>query len=80
MTYKGEVHGITRFGISKMSESTLMLASFEQTSEHLFDAAVCGKSDAVLGVSESVILGVPISVGTGCIELYWRGDLPIKER
>jgi DNA-directed RNA polymerase III subunit RPC1 len=72
MTYKGEVHGITRFGISKMSGSTLMLASFEQTSEHLFDAAMYGKSDPVAGVSESIILGVPISVGTGCIELYWK--------
>lgn len=72
MTYKGEVLGITRFGISKMSCSTLMLASFEQTSDHLFDAAIKSKEDPVIGVSESIILGKPISIGTGSVELYWN--------
>ena len=36
-----------------------MLASFEKTTDHLFDASAFGKSDAVLGVSESIILGNP---------------------
>jgi len=40
MTYRGEVLGITRFGIAKMKDSTLMLASFEKTPDHLFNAAV----------------------------------------
>jgi hypothetical protein len=31
MTYKGEVLGITRFGMAKMKDSVLMLASFEKT-------------------------------------------------
>lgn len=35
MTYKGEVLGITRFGVSKMKDSVLMLASFEKTTDHL---------------------------------------------
>lgn len=35
----GEVLGITRFGVAKMKESVLMLASFEKTTDHLFDAA-----------------------------------------
>ncbi|WUR03078.1 DNA-directed RNA polymerase III subunit RPC1 [Vairimorpha necatrix] len=74
MTYKGEVLGITRFGISKMSCSTLMLASFEQTSDHLFDAAIRNKSEDVRGVSESIILGKPIGLGTGGVELYWDGE------
>jgi DNA-directed RNA polymerase III subunit RPC1 len=30
MTFKGQVLGITRFGVSKMRESVLMLASFEK--------------------------------------------------
>ena len=30
MTYKGEVLGITRFGLSKMRDSVLQLASFEK--------------------------------------------------
>lgn len=42
MTFKGEVLGITRFGIAKMKESVFMLASFEKTTDHLFDAAQAG--------------------------------------
>ena len=34
MTFKGEVLGITRFGIAKMRESVLALASFEKTTDH----------------------------------------------
>jgi len=36
MTYKGEVLGITRFGMSKMKDSVLMLASFEKTTGTFF--------------------------------------------
>ena len=39
MTCRGEVLGITRHGMAKMKESVLMLASFEKTADHLFDAA-----------------------------------------
>ena len=42
MTFKGEVHGITRFGIAKMKDSVFMLASFEKTADHLFEAALHG--------------------------------------
>ncbi|TBT96879.1 subunit Rpb1 of DNA-directed RNA polymerase, partial [Hamiltosporidium magnivora] len=72
MTYRGEVLGITRFGISKMKCSTLMLASFEQTGDHLFEAALYGNVDSVLGVSESIIMGRGISIGTGATELYYE--------
>ncbi|KAM0688504.1 DNA-directed RNA polymerase III subunit C1 (rpo31) [Conglomerata obtusa] len=72
MTAKGVVLGITRFGISKMKMSTLMLASFEQTSDHLFDAALKGKKDAVKGVSESIIVGKRIEIGTGVVDLYYQ--------
>eukprot|EP00531_Pseudo-nitzschia_arenysensis_P016415 CAMPEP_0116149954 /NCGR_PEP_ID=MMETSP0329-20121206/19262_1 /TAXON_ID=697910 /ORGANISM="Pseudo-nitzschia arenysensis, Strain B593" /LENGTH=160 /DNA_ID=CAMNT_0003646381 /DNA_START=293 /DNA_END=773 /DNA_ORIENTATION=+ len=64
MTFKGEVLGITRFGVSKMRESVLMLASFEKTTDHLFDAAVHGRSDEIVGVSECIIMGTPIPIGT----------------
>ncbi|KAF5389823.1 hypothetical protein D9757_003589 [Collybiopsis confluens] len=57
MSYKGEVLGITRFGVAKMKDSVLMLASFEKTTDHLFDAAAFGKADAISGVSESIIMG-----------------------
>ena len=42
--------GITRFGIARMKDSVLMLASFERTTDHLFDAAVHGRVDDISGV------------------------------
>jgi len=72
MTCRGEVLGITRHGLAKMKESVLMLASFEKTSDHLFDAAYFGQKDAIKGVSESIILGIPMNVGTGLLRLLYR--------
>lgn len=72
MTFKGEVLGITRFGISKIRESVFMLASFEKTTDHLFDAAVHGRADEIVGVSECIIMGTEVPVGTGLPSLFWR--------
>lgn len=69
MTNKGEVLGITRFGIAKMKDSVLMLASFEKTTDHLFDAALHGRVDEVTGVSECIIMGIPMPVGTGLFKI-----------
>lgn len=69
MTYRGEVLGITRFGIAKMKESVLMLASFEKTADHLFEAALRGTADDISGVSECIIMGTPMPVGTGLFTL-----------
>ena len=56
MTYRGETLGITRFGVTKMKQSVLMLASFEKTADHLFEAAIRGTHDAISGVSEWSVL------------------------
>jgi DNA-directed RNA polymerase III subunit RPC1 len=61
--------GITRFGIAKMKDSVLMLASFEKTTDHLFEASFYGKKDTILGVSECIIMGHPMSIGTGLFKL-----------
>jgi len=74
MTFKGEVLGITRFGVAKMRESVLMLASFEKTTDHLFDAAVHSRRDKIVGVSESIIMGVPVPLGTGPFKLLRDAD------
>lgn len=74
---------MTRFGIEKMKESVLTLASFEKTADHLFDAALHGRKDHVIGVSDRVILGIPILVGTGVFSIihkpYNYGVLPPKK-
>ncbi|CDI76181.1 DNA-directed RNA polymerase, related [Eimeria acervulina] len=81
MTFRGEVLGINRFGIQKMRASTLVLASFEETNEHLFEAAVHHRSDPVKGVSECIIMGKPIALGTGSLDILAQLNIqsPKKE-
>ncbi|KAG0679034.1 DNA-directed RNA polymerase III subunit C1 (rpo31) [Kluyveromyces marxianus] len=79
MTYKGEVLGITRFGLAKMRDSVLQLASFEKTTDHLFDAAFYMKNDAVEGVSECIILGQTMSIGTGSFKVIKNTVLGEKD-
>lgn len=48
-----------------------MLASFEKTTDHLFDASAYGKSDSISGVSESIIMGNPAAMcGTSMYVLH----------
>ncbi|KAM0439820.1 hypothetical protein ACHAPT_000917 [Fusarium lateritium] len=72
MTFKGEVLGITRFGLSKMRDSVLHLASFEKTPDHLFEAAAGMKADQIEGVSEGIIMGQTMGVGTGAFQVVRR--------
>eukprot|EP01113_Clastostelium_recurvatum_P040668 TRINITY_DN6343_c0_g1_i1.p1 TRINITY_DN6343_c0_g1~~TRINITY_DN6343_c0_g1_i1.p1 ORF type:complete len:1395 (-),score=348.95 TRINITY_DN6343_c0_g1_i1:174-4358(-) len=69
MSFKGDILGITRFGIEKMKESVLTLASFEKTADVLFDAAAHCRRDAIVGVSDSIIMGIPMPIGTGMFRL-----------
>ncbi|GMN24465.1 hypothetical protein TIFTF001_000572 [Ficus carica] len=78
MTSRGEVLGITRFGIQKMDKSVLMLASFEKTADHLFNASVNGREDKIEGVSECIIMGIPMQIGTGMLKVRQRVDVPPK--
>jgi len=72
MTFKGDVLGITRFGLAKMRDSVLQLASFEKTPDHLFEAAAKGKTDRVEGVSECIIMGQSVRLGTGAFRVVRR--------
>ncbi|KAG7606722.1 RNA polymerase Rpb1 domain 3 [Arabidopsis thaliana x Arabidopsis arenosa] len=74
MTYRGEVLGIQRTGIQKMDKSVLMQASFERTGDHLFSAAASGKVDNIEGVTECVIMGIPMKLGTGILKVLQRTD------
>ncbi|KAJ2944679.1 hypothetical protein O0L34_g4036 [Tuta absoluta] len=76
MSARGEVLGITRYGLARMKESVLNLASFEKTADHLFDAAYYGQTDCIEGVSESIILGVPAAIGTGVLQLLHEHPQP----
>jgi DNA-directed RNA polymerase subunit A" len=69
MTLDGEVKQIGRHGISGEKASVLSRAAFEVTVNHLLDAAVAGEVDELTGVTENVIVGQPIQLGTGDVEL-----------
>jgi DNA-directed RNA polymerase subunit A" len=69
MTNEGTIESIGRHGISGSKDSVLARAAFEVTVNHLLDAAVHGEIDALDGVTENVIVGKPIKLGTGDVDL-----------
>jgi DNA-directed RNA polymerase subunit A" len=69
MTNQGTIESIGRHGISGSKESVLARAAFEVTVNHLLDAAIHGEVDDLNGVTENVIVGKPIKLGTGDVNL-----------
>jgi DNA-directed RNA polymerase subunit A" len=72
MTYSGMVKQIGRHGVVGDKASPLARAAFEMTVRHLLNAAIAGEEDEIHGVSESVIVGQPIPMGTGMVDLRMR--------
>jgi DNA-directed RNA polymerase subunit A" len=69
MTANGDVRQIGRHGISGEKTSVLARASFEITVKHLLEACLQGESDKLEGITENVIVGQVIPLGTGSIDL-----------
>ncbi len=69
MTNDGTIQSIGRHGISGAKESVLARAAYEVTVNHLLDAAIHGEVDDLNGVIENVIVGKPIKLGTGDVDL-----------
>lgn len=69
MCMEGEVKQIGRHGIAGEKESVLSRAAFEVTVNHLLDAAIANEVDELNGVTENVIVGQPIQLGTGDVKL-----------
>ncbi len=69
MCMEGEIKQIGRHGIAGEKESVLSRAAFEVTVNHLLDAAVANEVDELSGVTENVIVGQPIQLGTGDVKL-----------
>jgi len=69
MTVDGDVKQIGRHGVSGEKASVLARAAFEVTVNHILDAAIRGDVDDLKGVTENVIVGQPIQLGTGDVKL-----------
>jgi len=69
MSHTGEILQIGRHGISGKKSSVFARAAFEVTVKHLLDAAVHGEYDPLEGITENVIVGQTIALGTGIVDL-----------
>jgi DNA-directed RNA polymerase subunit A" len=80
MTATGEIRQIGRHGISGQQSSVLARAAFEVTVRHLIQASIIGEKDQLRGITENVILGQSIPLGTGSLDLYMAPSKPKKKR
>jgi DNA-directed RNA polymerase subunit A" len=71
MTADGDVKAIGRHGISGRKSSVLARAAFEITAAHLLHAALTGEEDHLDGVAENIIVGQPVTLGTGAVNLVY---------
>ncbi|MDR2699032.1 MAG: DNA-directed RNA polymerase subunit A'', partial [Candidatus Methanoplasma sp.] len=71
MTNDGQVKAIGRHGVSGKKSSVLARAAFEITAAHLLHAAMVGEVDHLEGVTENIIVGQPVTLGTGAVNLIY---------
>jgi len=71
MTFRGNLVPVNRFGINRVKDvSVLRKATFEETADILYNAAVFSETDQLKGVSEKIIFGQKISIGTNICRIY----------
>jgi DNA-directed RNA polymerase subunit A' len=72
MTSKGYLQQIGRHGIAGTKTSVLARAAFEITVPTIARASLEGQIETLKGVTENVIVGATVPVGTGMVELYMK--------
>ncbi len=70
MTRTGGIRQTGRYGVVAQKESVLARAAFEITVPILRKAAVSGEEDHLRGVTENLIVGTKVPIGTGLVEVY----------
>ena len=78
MTLEGSIKAVGRQGISGKKSSVLARAAFEITTKHLMRAGIIGETDQLTGVAENIIVGQPVTVGTGAVDLIYK-SMPRKQ-
>jgi DNA-directed RNA polymerase subunit A" len=69
MTYSGTVKGVGRHGLSGQKNSVFAKAAYEETVKHLVNAAAFSEVDNMRGVTENILVGKQIPIGTGSVRL-----------
>ncbi len=80
MTSDGKIKAIGRHGVSGEKTSVLSRAAFEITVNHLLQASRRGESDLLEGVAENIIVGQPVNLGTGAVELAMKRTKTQKKK
>ena len=65
MTVNGEVESLGRNGVMRSKKSPVSKMAFESTISSLFRASVFGEEDKLEGVTENIIAGKLVNVGSG---------------
>ncbi|MCK4614253.1 MAG: DNA-directed RNA polymerase subunit A'' [Thermoplasmata archaeon] len=71
MTSGGRVEAIGRHGISGRKVSVLARAAFEITTNIMLKSAITGEVDHLNGVAENIIVGNPVVLGTGAVDIVF---------
>ncbi len=66
---EGMVKSVGRHGLSGQKAGVLGRAAFEETIKHLVNASVKAEDDKLVGVTENIIVGQTVPIGTGRIKL-----------
>jgi len=72
MTFAGGVKSIGRHGLSGEKVGVLGRAAFEETIKHLINASAFAEEEKLIGVTENIIVGQTVPVGTGKIKLVMK--------
>lgn len=72
MTNSGSIKSIGRHGLSGEKVGVLGRAAFEETVKHLINAAAFSEEEKLIGVTENIIVGQTVPVGTGKIKLVMK--------
>jgi DNA-directed RNA polymerase beta' subunit len=69
VTNRGGLMSIDRHGINKSDKGAMSKISFEETHDIISRASIFGEIDKIQSVSANIMLGQPVSIGTGSIDI-----------
>ena len=72
MCHKGYLQQIGRHGIAGSKDSVLARAAFEITVPTISNAAKTGEIEELKGITENVIVGSQIPIGSGTVDIYMQ--------
>ena len=74
MCHKGYLQQIGRHGIAGSKDSVLARAAFEITVPTISNAAKLGEIEELKGITENVIVGSQIPIGSGTVDIFMKTD------